>query len=271
MRYCWIIVLLMIAITVQGQDVWTEGTQWVTTYEDGTVETYALKEDTVINDTVYLKLIVEENDSLVGFVRSVVGDTVIHARGIIDDEITEDFLLYDFGTFEIGTVISFSVYNYNEKTISIGSIPIKSDSLLTYYNDVIEEGDILPCYADIVFKAGYLGNPMELFYNFLSTEINNLAIEWIENCATDPNGGGSKPNKKNVSHVVLKPKGKGGGGYVVMYPTDFKPIPCLPYDIGYYDLQGHRLNSIPQKGIYIQKGKKVLMSHRQPISKGRGD
>ena len=116
MRHCWIIALLIIAMTAHGQEVWTEGTQWVTTYEDGTVETYALKEDTIINDTVYLKMIVEENDSLVGFVRSVAGDTVIHARGIIDGEITEDFLLYDFGTFEIGTDISFSVYNYNDKT-----------------------------------------------------------------------------------------------------------------------------------------------------------
>lgn len=261
MRHCWIIALLMIAMTAYGQEVWTEGTQWVTTYEDGTVETYALKEDTIINDTVYLKMIVEENDSLVGFVRSVAGDTVIHARGIIDGEITEDFLLYDFGTFEIGTDISFSVYNYNDKTISTGRIPIKSDSLLAYYNDVIEEGDILPCYADIVFKAGYLGNPMELFYNFWNTEIKSLAIEWIDNCATDPNGGGSKPNKKNVSHVVLKPKGKGGGGYVVMYPTDFKPILHLPKDTRYYDLQGRHLNSIPQQGIYIQNGKKVLKTN----------
>ncbi|MBR5083803.1 MAG: hypothetical protein IKX33_04315 [Prevotella sp.] len=250
MRCCWIIGLLMIALAVHGQDVWTEGTQWVTTYEDGTVETYTLKQDTIIDETAYLKLVVEEKDSLVGYVRSVVGDTVIHARGIIDGTITEDFLLYDFGTFEPGTSLHFSEYNYNSGKIISCSVIIDSDSL-TYYNDVIEEGDILPCFKNIVFKVGYLGNPMALFY------YNIPGLTDLPENGFDPRSGGGKPNKKNVSHVVLKPKGK-GGGYVVMYPSSIRAVRCQPDDTRCYDLFGRRV--IPNgKGIYVTQGKKKMI------------
>lgn len=249
MKYCWIAILLMITIAVHAQDVWREGTQWVTTYEDGSVETYTLKEDTIIDDTPYLRLVVEEKDSLVGYVRSVRGDTVIHARGIIEGNITEDFLLYDFGTFEVGTDILYDVYNYETGTICPFTVTIKSDASLTYYNDVIEEGDILPCYADIVFKVGYLGNPMALFYN-------TLFVEDSESGNTNNPTDQGKPNKKNVSHVVLKPKGK-GGGYVVMYPATIKNVFSPPNDNRYYDLFGRCV--IPRgRGIFIKNGKKVV-------------
>ena len=245
MRYCWIIGLLMIALAIHGQDVWTEGTQWVTTYEDGTVETYTLKEDTIIDETAYLKLVVEEKDSLVGYVRSVVGDTVIHARGIIDSTITEDFLLYDFGTFEPGTKVYYSIYDYSHNTIPLYEETINA-SELTYFNDVIEEGDILPCYNDIVFKVGYLGSPMDLFYYTL----------YVKEPTAGTNGR-DKPNKKNVSHVVLKPKGK-GGGYVVMYPSTIRTVRCQPDDSRCYDLFGRRV--IPNgKGIYVTQGKKKMI------------
>lgn len=249
MRYCWIIGLLMTALAVHGQDVWTEGTQWVTTYEDGSVETYTLKEDTLIDETTYLKLVVEEKDSLVGYVRSVRGDTVIHARGIIDGEITEDFLLYDFGTFEVGTNIYFSEYYDGIGMIFLNYVTIESEGLV-YYNDVIEEGDILPCYKDIVFKVGYLGNPMTLFY-YMDPIIGRTGGD-------NPSSPGGKPNKKNVSHVVLKPKGK-GGSYVVMYPTGIKTVSCRPDDTKYYDLFGRSV--IPNgKGIYVTHGKKMVVS-----------
>ena len=245
MRYCWIIGLLMIVLAIHGQDVWTEGTQWVTTYEDGTVETYTLKEDTIINETAYLKLVVEENDSLVGYVRSVVGDTVIHARGIIDGTITEDFLLYDFGTFEPGTKVYYSIYDYSHNTILLYEETINASELI-YFNDVIEEGDILPCYKDIVFKVGCLGSPMDLFY---------YTLYYKEPTAGRHDQG--KPNKKNVSHVVLKPKGK-GSGYVVIYPSTIRTVRCQPDHTRCYDLSGRRV--IPNgKGIYVTQGKKKMV------------
>ena len=216
-----ILLLLFLPMTLSAQDVWTEGTEWVVTYSDGDVHTYTLSGTTTIDGMAYLNMMDDHQEEPIGYVRAEHGDTVVYARAIIDQITTGEFLLYDFGDFEPGSTFRYSFYDYDNKLIRTPSIEIEADSV-TYIHDVIDEGDILPCcfnvvfkvridghratmkddyqiLQDVVFKLGYMGGPMDLFYG-------GITIEKI----LDAEGTAPTPRTRNVSHIVFRPKGRKG-------------------------------------------------------------
>lgn len=240
-----IILLLMFPLSLAAQDVWKEGTEWVVTYTEGDTHTYTLSGTDTIDGMPYLRLTDIEEDELVGLVRAERGDTIVYARGFINGVMTEEFLLYDFGTFEPGTALHYSCYNYEKEAIVVCSLTIDADSL-NYFHDVITAGDLLPCYSNVLFKVGYIGGPMDLFYNGIGS------IDSEEKPLEPDN---PKPRTRNVSHLVFKPKGHKSNAII---PTAIQtPKADLPDGVHIYNLQGVRLGS-PLHGIIIQDGKKIM-------------
>lgn len=246
MRKLLLIWIILLPLALPAQQVWTEGTEWVVTFDDGESSAYTLSGYTTIDGVPYLQLLNEQTGRPFGYVRTERGDTLVYARGVIRENITEEFLLYDFGTFQPGTSFSFGCYNYSADEIIRIDCLIESDSI-TYFHDVITQGDIMPCCYDVMFKVGYIGGPMALFYDtFLLPE----------DLSEDSEATGPIPRTRNVSHMVFRPKGKMP---VVIVPTEIRSISgtrsyCRPT---VYSLQGIPLKSC--SGIFIQNGKKYLM------------
>lgn len=236
-----ILLLLFLPMTLSAQDVWTEGTEWVVTYSDGDVHTYTLSGTTTIDGMAYLNMMDDHQEEPIGYVRAEHGDTVVYARAIIDQITTGEFLLYDFGDFEPGSTFRYSFYDYDNKLIRTPSIEIEADSV-TYIHDVIDEGDILPCCSYVVFKLGYMGGPMDLFYG-------GITIEKI----LDAEGTAPTPRTRNVSHIVFRPKGRKGA---MIFPTGIYGH----FETGYEARAGYNLSGVPVKppfsGIVIVDGKK---------------
>lgn len=245
MKLLTIILLLMFPLSLAAQDVWKEGTEWAVTYTEGDIHTYTLSGTETIDGIPYLRLTDLEEDELIGLVRTERGDTIVYARGFINGEMTEEFLLYDFGTFEPGSAFYYSIYNYETEAIVVCSLTIDADSI-TYFHDVIEAGDLLPCYRNVLFKVGYIGGPMDLFYN---------GIECIDSEEHPLEPDNPKPRTRNVSHLVFKPKGHKSNTII---PTDIQMSKAeQPNGAQIYNLQGIRLAS-PFYGIIIQEGKKIM-------------
>ena len=237
-----LIVLLLMIIPLYGsaQEVWTEGTEWVVTYADGNVHTFTLSGTATFDGTEYIKLLDNQQEEPIGYIRSEHGDTLVYARGVINGKLTEEFLLYDFGSFEPGTSLVYTCYNYETQTPVCFSREIDADSI-SYYNNVIEEGDIIPCCYGVIFKLGYVGGPMALFYD-------GLILGHLDNS-------GLRPNTRNVSHMVFHPKGRKAPVYIpvgIRLPMcgDMRPRT-------FYDVRGQVVKP-PFSGIVIVDGKKYL-------------
>ena len=248
MKQMLIILALLATLPFHAQDVWKEGTQWLVTYEDDTEGCFFLEGHTTFDGEAYINLksvTSEDLDTcLIGYIRTERGDTVVYARFNLPYADDDEHVLYNFGTFEHGTSIQ-----YTEKDAETGEIYLRTETIgsgsLRYFHDVIEPGDILPCYNDILFKVGHLGGPMFL-----------IVSEFIE--GEDPGGdpgeiippGPTRPKRKNVSHTVLKLNDQ----EVTLSPTGFIPVTMKASNSLFYNLQGTRL-WIPHKGIYIRNKK----------------
>lgn len=106
---------------------------------------------------------------------------------------------------------------------------------------MIEEGDIIPCCYGVIFKLGYVGGPMALFYD-------GLILGHLDNS-------GLRPNTRNVSHMVFHPKGRKAPVYIpvgIRLPMcgDMRPRT-------FYDVRGQVVKP-PFSGIVIVDGKKYL-------------
>ena len=244
MKQILIILSLLTTLPLPAQDVWKEGTQWLVTYEDGSEGNFFLEGKTTIEGMEYLNLksvITEDSDTfLIGYIRTERGDTMVYARFnflYLDDE---EHVLYNFGTFEQGTCLQYSETDLDSWEVGLHTVTIDGDSLC-YFHDVIEPGDILPCYNDIVFKVGHLGGPM-----------------FLVETGTDPDDpippGPQRPKRKNISHTVLKLNDQ----EMTLSPTGFIPLTMTISNSLYYNLQGTRV-LIPQKGIHIKDGRKIII------------
>ncbi len=244
MKQILIILSLLTTLPLPAQDVWKEGTQWLVTYEDGSEGNFFLEGKTTIDGMEYLNLksvITEDSDTfLIGYIRTERGDTMVYARFnflYLDDE---EHVLYNFGTFEQGTCLQYSETDLDSWEVGLHTVTIDGDSLC-YFHDVIEPGDILPCYNDIVFKVGHLGGPM-----------------FLVETGTDPDEpippGPTRPNRKNISHTVLKLADR----EVPLSPTGITPVATRTTNGLYYNLHGIQV-IFPQKGIFIKDGKKHIV------------
>ena len=107
---------------------------------------------------------------------------------------------------------------------------------------MITDGDILPCWNQVLFKVGCLDGPMAYLYdpNFEPT--------------SDPLGNGKKPKRRNVSHTVLRLSDRTveflPDGIISVIVDDSPEGDC-------YNLQGMRVKP-RHPGIYIINGKKFV-------------
>lgn len=193
------------AYCLQAQQVWREGTSWEVYYDDNTRETFALQGTTVIQDVTYLNL-VRSDRSLVGYIRSEHGDSLVYARGLDGEKIMDESLLYDFRkSFEYGDEFRYaSSRRPTSVTLS------RQTARIVYYHDILNEGDKLPAWDNVVYKLGFLGNPMELYYQSGS--------EFFPGINRAPR---IKPSNTNVSHIVFRP---GGGKAKVLYAMRYEQI-----------------------------------------------
>ena len=151
-----------------------------------------------------------------------------------------DRLLYDFTkSFEYGDTL-----RYGTSEDEISKLYISDEYPIEYLHDIIEEGDSLPVWNNIIYKLGHIEGPTMLFHtDWLGTDIDD----------------GSKPKTTNVSHILFGTR-KGAHAEI-----DFDPATGIVRQITFideanhiYDLQGRRLYSIPEEGIYIKNGKKII-------------
>ena len=240
-----LIALVSAVLPLQAQEVWKEGTQWTVSYITGETYTYTLEAPEEIDGVTYLPLTWDFHT--LGYVRAERGDTLVYARIATANGLSDEFLLYDFGTFEPGTQIKYSVADSMCHEIYLCAETIDAAGL-SYYPDVITEGDLLPCYDGILFKLGCQGGPFELVEECI------YLGEWSTT-------GNDKPKRKNISHTVLRLNGRN-----VQIDCSGIVTPALPSAIahGLYDLSGRRLPAAPQRGLYIQDGRKRAAVRREP-------
>lgn len=241
------VLFIVIPLQMAAQDIWKEGTEWVVTYAEGDVHTFSLNGQVEIEGSTYLTLTDTDEDKTVGYIRAERGDTVVYARGIINGNITEEFQLYDFGSFEPGTSFSYAFYDYHNDEIRTYYQEINADSVV-YIHDVLEDGDIFPCCYNMIFKVGFIGGPMDLFYN-IEDDPEEVPFD-IDS---------SKPRTRNVSHMVFRPKSRKS---TTIIPTAISPVLSKEINIaGIYNIQGQIVHA-PYSGIYIQNGKKMINTHK---------
>lgn len=245
-KLTFILTTMFFTLTLCAQEVWTEGAEWEVAYKDGTTHIFTLSGNATIEGTDYLILVDTYLDETIGYVRTERGDTLVYARGVVAGEITEECVLYDFGDFKPGSFLSFSCYVYDTNEIITLRQEIKADSI-SYFNDVIHEGDILPCYHDIIFKVGAIGGPMYYFYHGVDPTDVSSELEDDK----------PKPRTGNVSHMIFRPKGRGHRG-IILVPTDIQqPAVSITTPSHAFSLQGIPVKP-PYSGTVIINGKKYV-------------
>lgn len=139
--------------------------------------------------------------NIVSYLRAEGDDAYVYARHFQSDELRIDtgeeaeLLLYDFSKpFEHGDSIRYGTYGgYVEHYYIDPEWPT-----LRYVHDVIEPGDCLPRFHDIIYKIGSIYGP-----------IANIYLDFCD-------GTTGTPNTKNVSHVLFKTKGKPNGSIITL-------------------------------------------------------
>ena len=251
MKQIFILLICLVNLPLHAQDVWKEGTQWRLTYDDGSYELFYLEGHTTIEGVDYLNLKAFNTNGdytyYLGLIRTEHGDTVVYFRQNIYDPLEEidgpedlghTVLLYNFGTFEPGTNIQYRAEDTETWSFVQCTETIDGDSL-SYYRDVIEPGDILPCYHNIIYKVGHINGPLYLLH---------ICYE------PSPIGPETKPKRRNISHTVLKLNDR----EVIL--SGLTPITIKSNNVLYYNLQGTQV-LYPRKGIYITNGGVKVVIH----------
>lgn len=244
-----------------AQQVWTEGTVWETdiymggNYADGYLHLIQRLESPVEMDgKVYYPLTVEWADGAIepsGFIRTEKGDSLVYIRYKLSGASEEgECLLHDFTkSYEYGDIIRYGCYNHETGGYVIGETIDENECEIIYFHDVLEEGDILPCWKNIIYKIGFIEGPA-IFY---------IPFGGANTTGGESNGGGTRPNASNLSHLVFKTK---GGHRLERVPNSIELIlvdDILTEDEAYYAADGRQLQDKPVRGMYIHNGKKYII------------
>ena len=242
------LIMIFAYFSASAQQIWTEGTTWEirTEYPDLSGEmktevyTYELGAPVSFNDTLYYTLTetYEGVTHIVSYLRAEGDDEYVYARHFQSEELgiytgeQSEILLYDFSKpFEYGDIIQFGAYG---GYILYYYIDPKSSDELRYFYDVIEPGDCLPAYHDIIYKIGFFYGPINSLFADLEGPVG--------------------PNPKNVSHVLFKTKGKPNGS-VITLSIDVLRADKPPYT--YYRLSGSRINNAEKQPLF-KKGNVIF-------------
>ena len=187
--------------------VWREGSTWEYYDEDGRLaESYALEayerlSASDCDDTYYMPL-VKNDDAIIGYIRTERGDSLVYARGFnaTGGTLLPEVLLYDFTkSYEAGDVMRLGCYNARAARTGVDELRIEATdgAPLTFFYDVLEDGDCIPQWNGFIYKFGCLEGPMAYYYNQMSDK---------------------KPSAKNLSHLIFGNKKRRGA------PTKFFPF-----------------------------------------------
>lgn len=205
------LIMIFSYLSANAQQIWTEGTSWEVHIDysdwDGhdwtEVHIYELGEPVSFNDTIYYMLTetCEGVTNIVSYLRAEGDDAYVYARHFQSDELRIDtgeeaeLLLYDFSKpFEYGDSIRYATYGgWIEQDYIDPEWPT-----LRYLHDVIEPGDCLPMFHDIIYKFGSIYGPIGKIY--------------LDFCDI-PTG---IPDTRNVSHVLFKTKGKPNSSVITL-------------------------------------------------------
>lgn len=264
-------------LSLHAQQVWTTGTIWEVNREEpyisssGEIKTtlrtivYTLEEAVDIEGTPYFPLTKFDKalntTDTIAYIRSEYGDSLVYVREALDNsatafEVSDEQLLYDFTKrFDYGDVITYGTEHGPCKT----TVDPKRGSL-SYYHDVIEEGDCLPAWGSLIYKIGALDGPLGLF--FILPEGGEDPNPENPDSTED----GDKPKSSNVSHTLFKRKG-GGGCMIVPTPDGIRVIEFDEASSPCFDLSGRVCpeafeRKVPHSGaphsFYIYKGRKHI-------------
>lgn len=246
------LIMIFSYLSANAQQIWTEGTTWeiYIDYYDGNglkttkVHTYELGEPVSFNDTLYYTLTETYRGvtQIVSYLRAEGDDAYVYARHFKSDKLdidtgeSSEILLYDFSKpFELGDSIRYGCYGgYTEQKYIDPQYPC----LLSYLYDVIEPGDCLPLYNEIIYKIGTIYGP--------------IAYIRFGDCLDGSTG---IPNSKNVSHVLFKTKGKPNGSMITLRIDVAHDASCQTYPC--YSLTGIRYHNA--NGQILFKKENVLL------------
>lgn len=267
MRYLFALVILFSLLPLHAQQVWTAGTIWEVNREEPYISSsgekktilrtivYTLEEAVDIEGTPYFPLTKFDKalntTDIIAYIRSEHGDSLVYVREALDNsatafEVGDEQLLYDFTKrFDYGDVITYGTEHGPCKTTVD---PTRGS--LSYYYDVIEEGDCLPAWGSLIYKIGALDGPLGLF--FILPEGGEDPNPENPDSTED----GDKPKSSNVSHTLFKRKG-GGGCLIVPTPDGIRVIERPDDSSACFDLSGRAYSSAPHS-FYIYKGRKHL-------------
>ncbi|MCR5434172.1 MAG: serpin family protein, partial [Bacteroidaceae bacterium] len=134
------------------------------------------------------------------------GDSLVYARGLDGSKVMDEALLYDFRkSFEYG-----DEFHYASSSQAASVTLSRQTARIVYYRDILNEGEELPAWDNVVYKVGFLGNPMALYYQ--------LGSKFFPGINYAPR---VKPSNTNVSHIVFRP---GGGRAKVLYSMRYEQI-----------------------------------------------
>lgn len=236
------VILSLVAASAMAQDVWTEGTTWEISYTEEdrlVITTYELTSSVEVEGTSYYPLTATTDGvcNTIAYIRSERGDSLVYSRVVgFDGYLYPDMLLFDFSkSFEYGDSFRYGT------ELGIDQIYISNEYPIEYIYNVIIEGDSLPIWNDIIYKLGPTEGPLGLFFE------------------DGFDGNNPKPKTTNVSHILFGTR-KGSHAEIDFDPTTgiVRRITFIDKDRHIFDLQGRRLYSVPEKGIYIQNGKKYI-------------
>lgn len=233
--------LLLFSLFSIAQDIWVEGTSWSVYYQDGRQATFVLEGTTEIEGVEYLNVIHQESKNCLGYIRTEQGDSLVYCRLQRKEEVSAEYLLYDFTrSYDLGGILQYLTYNAEIQQITTQSTEIVPEEVV-WLHDVMEEGDSYPMWNGFIYKIGTIYGP-------LGTLVDNVL--WVVYSA-DPTEFKPRPKPKpeDVSHIVVKMRRK----TIPFMESDLETSTAIPYS-----LSGMRLWGTPSGTVFIQNRKKII-------------
>lgn len=233
-----LLLFMLLGVTARGQQIWTEGTTWEIERTDVYPSTslFELGVAEQINGRTYHPLTYSQGNrtDTLAFIRTERGDSLVYAMHTRHD--ATDFLAYDYTrVYEEGDTIRYGNYHGD-----ITHLPI--DQPLTYYYDVIDEGDCLPSFAGFIYLIGHIEGPLALFFAPASYDPGFLYA--------------GKPKPSNVSHVLFGTKGK---PKKMIVPASLVAVRVDDEGGVRYSLHGTPVQSDDIRSVFIYRGQKYLI------------
>ena len=245
------------------QSMLTDGRLWKVSSAVGTnnpLYSCFIKGDTVINGKVWKKLYSDYNQShtmmYYGAVRNVDSKVFIYGNG--DDR---ERLLYNFALKE-GDVIGCDQKYINSLGYSLFYMLDREDESFTYHKMRLDSIDMIKLNDKELHRWHFSSDYIDKSPSFgMNPGATLLPIVWVEGIGSD--GGFIMPWRKQESSVVdcyLNDEMDFSSTCFYIPAVETGIEVCLSNRLNdiFYNLDGRRLQQVPEKGVYIVNGRKMV-------------